>query len=93
MLKGYPIGYIMLWEAPGDTDDKTAFIGTGEKAYKAPKELVIDGQQRLTALLSVFYGEKVKDKSYRERVIRIADGKIASNEINEHPLDPKDIQW
>lgn len=66
MLKGYPIGYIMLWEAPGDTDDKTTFIGTGEKAYKAPKELVIDGQQRLTALLSVFYGEKVKDKSYRE---------------------------
>lgn len=32
MLKGYPIGYIMLWEAPGDTDDKIAFIGTGEKA-------------------------------------------------------------
>lgn len=28
-----------------------------------------------------------------ERVIRIADGKIAANEINEHPLDPKDIQW
>ena len=72
MLKGYPIGYIMLWEAPGDTDDKATFIGTGEKAYKAPKELVIDGQQRLTALLSVFYGEPVKDKSYKERVIRIA---------------------
>ena len=72
MLKGYPIGYIMLWEAPGDTDDKATFIGTGEKAYKAPKELVIDGQQRLTALLSVFYGEPVKDKSYKERVIRIS---------------------
>ena len=28
-----------------------------------------------------------------ERVIHIADGKIASNEINKNPLDPKDITW
>ena len=28
-----------------------------------------------------------------ERVIRIADGKIAENTINEHPLDPKEIHW
>ena len=28
-----------------------------------------------------------------ERVIRIADGKIAENVINEHPLKPKEIDW
>ncbi|MBR1846576.1 MAG: ABC transporter ATP-binding protein [Bacilli bacterium] len=28
-----------------------------------------------------------------ERVIRIADGHIAENKINENPADPKDIHW
>lgn len=72
MLRGYPIGYIMLWESPGEMDDKKTVIGSNSKTYTAPKELVIDGQQRLTALLSAFYGVPVRDKSYKERVIRIA---------------------
>ena len=72
MLRGYPIGYIMLWESPGEMDDKKTVIGSNSKTYTAPKELVIDGQQRLTALLSAFYGMPVRDKSYKERVIRIA---------------------
>lgn len=72
MLRGYPIGYIMLWESPADYGDKKTSIGTNMKAYEAPKELVIDGQQRLTALLSSLYGVPVKDKDFKERTIRIA---------------------
>lgn len=72
MLRGYPIGYIMLWESPADYGDKKTSIGTNAKAYEAPKELVIDGQQRLTALLSSLYGVPVKDKDFKERTIRIA---------------------
>ena len=71
MLKGFPIGYIMLWESLVDYDDKKAAIGTGEKAYKVPKDLVIDGQQRLTALVASMYGETVKDKNFQDRRIRI----------------------
>lgn len=71
MLKGFPIGYIMLWESPVDYDDKKAAIGIGEKAYKVPKDLVIDGQQRLTALVASMYGETVKDKNFQDRRIRI----------------------
>lgn len=72
MFRGYPIGYIMLWESPADYSDKKSSIGTNAKAYEAPKELVIDGQQRLTALLSSLYGVPVKDKDFKERTIRIA---------------------
>lgn len=72
MLKGYPIGYIMLWESPAEDAGKTESIGSNEKSYSSPKELVIDGQQRLTALLAAFYGIPVKDKSFSERTIRIA---------------------
>lgn len=72
MMKGYPIGYIMLWESPADGAGKTEAIGANEKSYASPKELVIDGQQRLTALLAAFYGIAVKDKYFKERQIRIA---------------------
>ena len=44
MLKGYPIGYIMLWESPSDYESKKSTIGQNAKTYEEPKELVIDGQ-------------------------------------------------
>ena len=72
MLRGYPIGYIMLWDSPVEMESKSQQIGENEKAYKVPKSLVIDGQQRLTALLAALYGVEVRDKSYRTRNIRIA---------------------
>ena len=71
MMKGYPIGYIMLWESPV-AYDKTHQIGLDEKLYKEPDQLVIDGQQRLTALLAAIEGVKVKDKNYKERNVRIS---------------------
>ena len=71
MLKGFPIGYIMLWESPANYD-RTNQIGQGEKIYKEPDDLVIDGQQRLTALLAAMEGIKIKDKDYNERYIKIS---------------------
>jgi len=72
MMKGYPIGYIMLWESPADYDEKKSGIGINGKIYTEPKELVIDGQQRLTALVASMYGVKVKDKNFVEREIKIS---------------------
>lgn len=71
MRKGYPIGYIMLWESPDGFTNKRQ-IGENSKAYPEAKDLVIDGQQRLTALLGAIKGIKVKDSKYRERNIKIA---------------------
>lgn len=71
MLRGFPIGYIMLWESPADYD-RTSHIGKNDKAYKAPDDLVIDGQQRLTALLAAMEGITIKDKDFKERTIKIA---------------------
>lgn len=71
MMKGYPIGYIMLWSSPEDYEN-TGHIGKNDKIYTQPDDLVIDGQQRLTALLAVMYGVAVRDKNYKERNIKIA---------------------
>ena len=38
MLKGYPIGYIMLWESPEDYEN-TEHIGKNDKMYKRPDDL------------------------------------------------------
>lgn len=72
MLRGYPIGYCILWESPDDQEEKKTSIGLNQKSYEQPKELVIDGQQRLTALVSAIYGVEVKDQSFGSRNIRIA---------------------
>lgn len=72
MLRGYPIGYVMLWESPSDYEEKKSSIGDNKKIYEEPKELVIDGQQRLTALVAAMYGVKVRNKSYGEREIKIS---------------------
>lgn len=71
MMKGYPIGYIMLWSSP-EGYGNTSHIGTNGKSFTQPEDLVIDGQQRLTALLAAIFGERVKDKNYKERSIRIS---------------------
>ena len=71
MLRGYPIGYVVLWSSPDEYQNANQ-IGKNEKTYKNPDDLVIDGQQRLTALLAAIHGIKVKDKTYHERNIKIS---------------------
>ena len=71
MLKGFPIGYIMLWESPENYSSKMEDIGLNDKELKSPKSLIIDGQQRLTALVATMYGIKVKDKNAISRYVTI----------------------
>jgi hypothetical protein len=71
MLKGYPIGYLMIWDSQ-DSTDKSKQIGTDSHAYSTPKSLVIDGQQRLTSLYSVMRGKKIVDEKFNEKPIIIS---------------------
>lgn len=71
MMKGFPIGYVMLWASPNDYGN-TKTIGDNEKQYKRPDDLVIDGQQRLTSLLAAMTGVHVKNKDFKEKRIKIS---------------------
>lgn len=71
MMKGYPIGYLMIWDSVDDSD-KSKQIGIDAKSYTAPKSLVIDGQQRLTSLYAVTRGKKVVDEKFNEQNIIIS---------------------
>ncbi|MCD7887967.1 MAG: DUF262 domain-containing protein [Clostridiales bacterium] len=92
MLKGYPIGYVMLWASPEDYENAT-YIGENGKIYKSPSDLVIDGQQRLTALLAALYGISVRDKNYKERKIRISFNPLSREFAVWTQAYEKDTDW
>jgi hypothetical protein len=64
LYQGYPIGYIITWKNPS-VRLKNGELGGG-------KQVLIDGQQRVTALMAAVLGMEVVDESYKKRRIKIA---------------------
>ena len=71
MMKGFPIGYFMIWDSSDDCN-KSKQIGIDNKIYSIPKNLIIDGQQRLTSLFAVMRGKKIVDDKFNEKPIIIS---------------------
>ncbi len=69
MYRGYPIGTLLFWETGADTN--TRQVGGGDHDRVA-KQLIVDGQQRLTSLFAVLTGQRVLTKSFENRQIQIA---------------------
>ncbi len=91
MMRGYPIGFLMLWECP--TLEKSKLIGTESHAYKTPKQVIIDGQQRLTSLYSVMKGKKVLDDNFKERNIIISYNPIKNKFEVGYQATKRDKEW
>lgn len=70
LYRGFPIGSYLLWR--NNANGRSHQIGEIKHDHKDPNLLIIDGQQRLTALYSVFRGKPVKDESYEDRKMTIA---------------------
>ena len=71
LYKGYPVGYIITWKN-NDVRLKDGSISAGRK-------ILIDGQQRITALTAAVIGQRVLNSEYKEVTIKIAF----------HPIDEK----
>mgnify|MGYP001346968152 CR=1 FL=1 len=69
MYKGYPVGYLLMWEN-GLADD-TKSIGIDQKQVP-PQLVIVDGQQRLTSLYAVIRDIKVVRENYNSEKISIA---------------------
>lgn len=91
MMRGYPIGYLMLWECPELEKKKT--IGVDPHSYIAPKEVIIDGQQRLTSLYAVMKGKKVINSNYSERNIVISYNPLQNKFEVGYQATKKDPEW
>jgi hypothetical protein len=64
LYRGYPIGYLITWRTP-NLRLKDGTLSTG-------KRILIDGQQRVTALMTALLGREVLNKDYKSVRIRIA---------------------
>lgn len=62
MYNGFPVGNLLMWETGADADSRQ--IGTDSKTSRVPRWLIVDGQQRLTSLYSVFTGNEVVREDY-----------------------------
>lgn len=78
MYRGFPVGYLLFWANTSPEGGRA--IGLDGKPHKVPAMLIVDGQQRLTSLFSVFRGKPVVDANWQPRRIEIAfrprDGKF-----------------
>ncbi len=64
LYEGYPVGYIITWRNPD--------IRLKDGTLSAGKRVLIDGQQRITALTAAVVGQKVLNKDYKHVAIKIA---------------------
>ena len=64
LYKGYPTGYIILWKNP------TVKLKDG--TVSAGKKILIDGQQRITALMTAIAGISVINSDYKKSRVKIA---------------------
>ena len=70
LYKGYPTGYIILWKNP-NVKLKDGTISSGKK-------VLIDGQQRITAMMTAIAGRTVFNSEYKEDRITIAFNPLAA---------------
>ena len=85
LYNGYPVGYIIAWRNP-DVRLKDGTKATG-------KRILIDGQQRVTALMASLLGKEIIDKEYRKRRIVIAFHPAEMRFEVSNPAIQKDKQW
>lgn len=85
LYKGFPVGYIIVWKNP-DVRLKDGTISSGKK-------ILIDGQQRITAIQAAVVGQQVIDSTYKKKRITIAFHPI--EEVFEvcNPAIEKDSKW
>lgn len=72
LYKGFPVGYLIITQSH-DLKLKDGSLSKGQR-------ILIDGQQRVTALMTALLGTKVLDDEYRERVIKIAYNPFAEGD-------------
>lgn len=85
LFEGFPIGYLIAWKNP-DVKLKDGTSSSG-------KRILIDGQQRITALMASLLGREVINKDYQQVRIRIAFHPLENQFEVSNPAIAKDVSW
>ena len=82
---GYPVGYLIAWRNP------TVKLKDGSSS--SGKRILIDGQQRVTALMAAILGREVLTKEYQNVRIKIAFNPQEEKFEVSNPAIQKDPNW
>lgn len=85
LYHGFPVGYLIAWRNP------TVKLKDGTSS--AGKRILIDGQQRITALMAALLGREVLTKDYENVRIRIAFHPQEERFQVANPAINKDVAW
>lgn len=89
LYHGYPTGYLITWKNP-DVKIKGGGVAEG-------KTVLIDGQQRVTALTAALAGKAVLNDDYESKRIKIAFSPLYEGEDTPFavltPVIEKDSRW
>ena len=89
LFRGYPAGYLIIWQNP-DVKLKDGQTSVGKK-------ILIDGQQRVTALMTAIDGREVLFDDYTSKQIKIAFNPWAEEGEStfevQTPVHVKDKKW
>lgn len=82
---GYPVGYLIAWRNPN--------VKLKDGSSSNGKRILIDGQQRVTALMAALLGQEVVTKDYETTRIRIAFNPQDERFEVANPAIRKDGAW
>jgi hypothetical protein len=85
LYQGFPVGYLIAWRNP------TVKLKDGTPS--AGKRILIDGQQRVTALMASMLGHEVLTADYQKIKIRIAFNPLEEKFEVCNPAIEKDSSW
>lgn len=85
LFQGFPVGFLIAWKNP-DVKLKDGTTSSG-------KRILIDGQQRVTALMAAILGREVVNKDYQKQRIRIAFHPVEMRFEVANPAISKDVTW
>jgi hypothetical protein len=85
LYQGYPVGYVITWRNPN--------VRLKDGSTAEGKKVLIDGQQRITALTAAILGDYVVNKEYKRIRIKIAFNPILEKFDVQTPVILKDKTW
>lgn len=85
LYRGFPVGFLIAWRNPN--------IRLRDGSRSAGKRLLIDGQQRVTALMTAVLGMEVVTKEYDRVTIRVAFNPLTGEFDNPTPAIMRDPAW
>ncbi|HXR96850.1 MAG TPA: DUF262 domain-containing protein [Terriglobales bacterium] len=85
LYKGFPVGYLIAWKNPN--------VKLKDGTMSAGKRILIDGQQRVTALMAGLLGREVLTEDYETVRIRIAFHPVEEKFEVLNPVIAKNVAW